>query len=77
MNKARKKEIQAIADKLSALKDEVMSVRIDEEDAMSNIPKNLQESETYKASEKIIDTLDDIEFEREQAVDELQDIVDD
>lgn len=51
MNKIRRKALQEIFDKLSALSDELESIKEEEDESRENMPENLQGSERYEQSE--------------------------
>ena len=51
MNKIRRKALQEIFDKLSALSDELESIKEEEDESRENMPESLQGSERYEQSE--------------------------
>jgi len=86
MNKPRRKEIEAIEEKIKALqltanaiKAEIESVRADEDDAFDNLSENLQNSERGEAMqtassnlEEAEQELDDIESSCNEAITNLE-----
>ena len=48
MNKVRRKNLQAIIDRLEELKGSVEDLQAEEEEYRDNIPENMQESEHYE-----------------------------
>ena len=51
MNKFRRKALQEIFDKLSDLREEIESIKEEEDESRENMPENLQGSERYEQSE--------------------------
>ena len=49
MNKIRRKNLQAIIDRLEELKGSLEDLQAEEEEYRDNIPENMQESERYPA----------------------------
>ena len=75
MNKPRRKEIEAIEEKIKALqltanaiKAEIESVRADEDDAFDNLSENLQNSERGEAMQTASSNLE----EAEQELDDIE-----
>ena len=56
MNKARRKNLQAIIDQLEALKGSLEDLRAEEEEYRDNIPENMQESERYEKADEACDS---------------------
>lgn len=50
MNKLRRKSLQEIFDKLSDLREEIESIKDEEDESRENMPENLQGSERYEQS---------------------------
>ena len=48
MNKIRRKNLQAIIDRLEELKGSLEDLQAEEEEYRDNIPENMQESERYE-----------------------------
>jgi hypothetical protein len=59
MNKIRRKALQEIFDKLSALSDELESIKEEEDESRENMPENLQGSERYEQSETASGNIDE------------------
>lgn len=68
MNKARRKEIENIVEKLEELQSDIESVLSDEQDYLDNIPENLQGSERYETAEMAVDEL-------QSAYDTIEDVI--
>ena len=51
MNKLRRKSLQEIFDKLSDFREEIESIKDEEDESRENMPENLQGSERYEQSE--------------------------
>lgn len=60
MNKARRKRLEDIIDKLDDIKSEIESIREEEQEAYDNIPDNLNDSEMATTMEENIDNLDEV-----------------
>lgn len=58
MNKARRKRIQEVIDKIEKIKDEIYDIQLEEEIAFDNMPEGLQSSERGEISEEAIEFLD-------------------
>ena len=75
MNKQRRKKLRELADQLSAIKEELESVKDDEQAAFDNLPDGLQQAEKGQAMEAaaaIIDGAIDDLFGVINALDEAQ-----
>ena len=59
MNKARRKQIDAIVEKLQELYADLESIQADEEEARDNIPESLWETERFEKAEASVDALED------------------
>ena len=60
MNKARRKWLENIIDKLDDIKSEIESIREEEQESYDNIPENLNDSEMATTMEENIDNLDEV-----------------
>lgn len=60
MNKARRKWLENIIDKLDDIKSEIESIREEEQDAYDNIPENLNDSEMATTMGENLDDLDEV-----------------
>ena len=69
MNKARRKRIDDVIRKLEELKDEVDSIRYDEQEAYDNLPEGIQMSDRGDEMQSAVDSLD-------YAYDGFDDIID-
>lgn len=68
MNNTRRKELQAIIDKLEDLKGDLELLQEEEEEYRDNMPENLQGSERYEMAEEAISNI-------EEAVSGLEDVI--
>ena len=59
MNKNRRKMIRKIVEQLGGLKEELDSVKDEEQEALDSMPENLQESERGEEMQKAIDVMED------------------
>jgi len=59
MNKSRRASIRIAAGYLDRAIDLIRVAKDDEQDALDNMPENLQNSERYEAMESAIDNLED------------------
>ena len=73
MNKARRKEIGKIIDRLEEIKVDLQFVHDDEQDAYDNTPESLQEGERYAESEEAITAMEDADGAIQEAIDYLSD----
>ena len=58
MNKARRKRIDEIQEKLSEMKDLIDEVLSEEQEAYDNLPESIQDSERGEAMQTAIDSLE-------------------
>lgn len=72
MNKQRRANLSQALTYLKAAMEIVNDVKRDEEDAMNNMPENLQESERYYTLEENVEALDAIA----DSIDEVCDTID-
>lgn len=68
MNKARRQELQKIADAITAAKEELESIQTDEEDYRDNMPENLQGSERYEIADAAVDSMSSAVEALEEAI---------
>lgn len=73
MNKARKTELRRIYAVIRDAKDDLESVKFDEQNALDSIPENLQNTERAEAMEEAIDNMDSAEDALAEALDYLSD----
>ena len=74
MNKLRRKKIADIVNSISIMRDKLDVIKDEEEDAMYNIPENLQNSDRYQECEEAVDSLDSAISAIDEAIDYLSDI---
>ncbi len=60
MNKQRRKEIASILADLEAIKVRIETVQSDEQEALDNLPENLQSSQKGDEMQGYIDTFDEV-----------------
>ena len=58
MNKQRRKELEALAEKVRELMGKIEDLKSEEEEYMDNMPESLQQSEKYYAAESAVDFMD-------------------
>jgi phage shock protein A len=82
MNKARRKDINKLIEKLQSLQgdlevlmEELENIKTEEEDYLDNIPENLQSSERYEKAENAVDNLETAYGELEEMRDRIDDVV--
>lgn len=80
MNKARRKELLRLKERIEELQSEVYDIITDlqceardEQDYMDNIPENLQGSELYEKAEQALENMDEAVETLEGIADELSD----
>lgn len=71
MNKARRSSIQKIIERLEEIRDDIESVKNEEEEAYENLPESLQESGRGEAMSEAIDALDSAYSSIEEVLDYL------
>lgn len=59
MNKPRRKQLEAIVDRIDAIVADLEWIRGDEEEYRDNIPENLQGSERYERADSAVYSLED------------------
>lgn len=59
MNKIRRKALHEIYDKLSDLREELETIKDEEDESRENMPENLQGSERYEQSETASGNIDE------------------
>ena len=71
MNKARRKRIEKVVNLLEELRDELESVKDEEQTAYDNMPESLRESERGESMQEAVDTLDDINTDFENLIENV------
>lgn len=74
MNNERRKRIANVISKLEEAKEELDSLRDEEQEAYDNMPESLQESDRGYAMEEAVDNLESAYNSVEEAVDTLNGI---
>lgn len=59
MNKVRRNRIQGIIEKLGEIRDDISSIRDDEDMAYGNLPEGIQDSEVGERMEDAVSQMDD------------------
>ena len=72
MNKARRKNLQAIIDQLEELKGSLEDLRVEEGEYRDNIPENMQESERYEKADEACDNLSSAVDSLEEAISSIE-----
>ena len=75
MNKERRAQIKQLTDELKDVKTKLEYISQKEEQMLDNIPENLQGTDRYSESENAIDILDDVVDDLESAIESLNEIV--
>lgn len=75
MNKIRRKAIEDLVTKMSALKGELEKIQDEEQDVFDNMPENLQYSERGMNSEEAIDLMGEAVESMENAIFSLEEII--
>lgn len=72
MNKTRRSELRALADRLENLKSELESILDDEDNSRDNMPESLQGSERYETSENASVNMGDAISSLEEAISSIE-----
>lgn len=72
MNKTRRKQIEKLIEKVREIQQEFEDLKCEEEDALSNLPESLQDSEKGEKMQEWIDALDSSYSNLEDSVSELE-----
>lgn len=75
MNKARRKRIEEIVGKIIDCREELEAIRDEEQEALDNMPENLQNSERAEIASDTIDNIDYALDSLTEAEDNLNDIL--
>lgn len=75
MNKERRTQIKKLANELEDVKTKLKYISRKEEGMLDNTPENLQGTDRYSESENAIDVLDDVVDDLESAIESLNEIV--
>jgi len=76
MNKARRKQLQALLDRFEELQAELEGLQTEEEESRDNIPENLWGSERYEKAEETCSYLEDAVGSLEEMVESLAAAID-
>ena len=75
MNKARRKALEKISDKLMELQVDLQYVHEEEEEAFDNMPESLQESERGDEIQEALSTMENADGAIQEAIDYLSDLL--
>lgn len=75
MNKARRKALEKISDKLMELQVDLQYVHEEEEEAYDNMPEGLQYSERGDEMQEAISAMEDADGAIQEAIDYLSDLL--
>ena len=75
MNKERRTQIKKLTNELEDVKTKLKYILRKEEGILDNTPENLQGTDRYSESENAIDVLDDVVDDLESAIESLNEIV--
>ena len=75
MNKVRRKNLQAIIDRLEELKGSLEDLQAEEEEYRDNIPENFQSGERYEHIEEICESLSDAVSSLEDATSSIEEAI--
>lgn len=75
MNKERRTQIKKLMNELEDVKTKLKYISRKEEGILDCIPENLQGTDRYSESENAIDVLDDVVDDLESAIESLNEIV--
>ena len=75
MNAKRRKALNEIEQKIIELKDDLETIREEEEDYMENMPENLWGSERYDNAQESIDELEEAKDNLEAVVSLIESVV--
>lgn len=75
MNKARRKALEKISDKLMELQVDLQYVHEEEEEAFDNMPESLQESERGDEMQEALSTMENADGAIQEAIDYLSDLL--
>lgn len=75
MNKERRTQIKKLMNELEDVKTKLKYISRKEEGILDCIPENLQGTDRYSESENAIDVLDDVVDDLESAIESLNEII--
>lgn len=75
MNKERRTQIKKLTNELEDVKTKLKYISRKEEGILDCIPENLQGTDRYSESENAIDVLDDVVDDLESAIESLNEII--
>ncbi len=75
MNKQRRKDVQAVIDKLSECLERIAELQQEEQEYFDSIPENLQQAERATTSDECISTMDDAQTEIQEAIGSLDQVI--
>lgn len=72
MNKARRKELNEVIEKINDAKELLENIMCDEEEYRDNMPENLQSSERYEQAEAACDAMQEALDQLEEAITNIE-----
>lgn len=75
MNKARRKVLAELMDKIVDAKDALEEVQGEEEEYRDNMPENLQGSERYEKADEVCNALEEAVSLLEEAFDKIEEAI--
>ena len=75
MNKERRIRLEKIVFALEDLRDQIESIKVEEEGCYDNLPEGLQDSERGEQMQENIDNLDEVYDQVDEAISTLRDVV--
>lgn len=75
MNKNRRKQLKALCEQLEALKNELNSIMLDEQDCFDNMPENLQGSSRGQDSECAIEQIEEAIDSIDETISSIEEIL--
>lgn len=74
MNKQRREALLRIADDLESVKNDLVSVREEEQEAFDNLPESLQYSARGDAMQEAVSEMDDIESDIDDLIGRISEL---
>lgn len=72
MNKARRKQLDEIIERINSVKDDLESIMNDEEEYRDNMPENLQGSEKYELADAACEAMQEAIYQLDEAVSNVE-----
>jgi|GEM_PF-5482111 len=75
MNNQRRKELKEIANQLESLKEELITIQEQEEDAFENLPESLQLSMQGELMQEKAENISDAVFSLDECIDNIMEAI--